>query len=98
MNSDDPYRPLDLDPYRNAGSDVLGDESAAPLGRQQFQGLPFLIGSQARPFIGLGEGLHDEPIRIAIDAAVYTVIVAHRLLGSRLQQGAPAGQLVAEYV
>ena len=39
------YQPLDLSALCNAGLDVLGDDSHAPIGSQTFRGLPFLVGS-----------------------------------------------------
>jgi hypothetical protein len=92
MSSDHQYRPLDLSAYRNATADVLNDPPA-PVGEQQFQGLPFLIGPRERAFICLDQ----QPVKVAIDADAHHVIVAHRLLGSQLQQGEPIGQTVAEY-
>src|SRR5690242_19277055 len=89
----DVYRPVDIDAYRNAAADVLGAEQPV-LGEQHFHGLPFTIGAVERAFVAP----RDEPVCIKLDALAHTVIVAHRLLGSRLEEGAPAGELVAEYV
>jgi hypothetical protein len=90
----DVYRPIDLGSYCNAAADVLGTGQAPPLGQQQFHGLPFLIGPVERAFVAL----HDQPITIAVDSAAYSVVVAHRLIGTRILEGAPVGQLVAEYL
>jgi hypothetical protein len=89
----DVYRPVDLDAYRDAGADVLGSEKPA-LGEQRFHGLPFRIGLGERAFVAPDRA----PVCIALDAMAHTVIIAHRLLGSQLDQGAPVGELVAEYV
>ncbi len=89
----DVYYPFDLDAYRNAGADVLGAEKPA-LGEQRFRGLPFTIGVGDRAFVAPDR----EPIRIALDAVAHTVIVVHRLLDSQLDQGAPVGELIAEYI
>src|ERR1051326_2795887 len=89
----DVYQPVDLDVYRNAGADVLASEQPA-LGAQHFHGLPFTIGLGARAFIAP----EREPVCIALEAMAHTVIVAHRLLGSELDRGAPVGELVAKYI
>ncbi|HEY3061717.1 MAG TPA: CehA/McbA family metallohydrolase [Chloroflexota bacterium] len=91
----DVYRPVDLSAYCNAGPDLLGDHGAeVPLGRQHFQGLPFQIGTADQAFIAPSES----PITVAIDAVAYTVVVAHRLIGSEIYNGGPVGLPVADYV
>jgi hypothetical protein len=94
----DEYRPLDLSAYLNAGIDVLGGDEPPPTGRQQFHGLPFQIGEGNTAFLGFGQGLREERLQIPVGATAHTVIVAHRLLGSRIGAGAPVGLEVAEYV
>ncbi len=48
------YVPLDLTAYRNAPAAVLAhDQSQPALGYQDFQGIPFSVGSQDAAFIGL---------------------------------------------
>jgi hypothetical protein len=87
----DAYRALDLDTYRNTGVEVLPADTKPLLGQQLLQGLPFEIGNG---FIAPRE----EPVRIAIDRRAHTVLVAHRLLESRIRDGGPVGEVVAEYV
>jgi hypothetical protein len=62
------------------------------------QGLPFLIGEGSRAFLALGTDLNPTPLMIPIQAAAYCIIVAHRLLGSRLLSGGPIGAEVADYL
>ncbi len=40
----DEYTPLDLNAFHNAGLALLGEQRTAPIGPQQFRGLPFLVG------------------------------------------------------
>jgi hypothetical protein len=94
--ADDDYQPLDLSAHANAGVDLLGP--GAPTGHQRFHGLPFRIGQGDAAFLGFGPGLRRRPLRIPVGAKANTVVVAHRLLGSRLGEGAPLGLEVAEYV
>ena len=41
----DEYTPLDLKTFHNAGLALLAEQGTAPIGPQQFRGLPFLIGT-----------------------------------------------------
>ena len=99
---DDAYQPLDLTAYRNAPAALLAhDEREPALGSQQMQGLPFSIGQADRAFVGLGdgEGLSNKPVSIPVGGEpVFTVLFAHRLLGSRIRQGGPIGTACAEYI
>jgi hypothetical protein len=98
--SDEAYQPLDLSAYRNVPAAALArDEREPAIGPQQFHGLPFSIGERDAAFIGLGDGLSStsEPISIPVAQAVYCVLFAHRLLGSRIPAGAPVGLPCAEY-
>src|SRR6266567_9122641 len=94
------YRPLDLSPYWNAGLDVLGGGQAAVGGEQLLHGLPFRIGEGANAVVLFGDDEHAQErkrLNVAIDAAAPWVLVAHRLLGSRLSSGGPVGEIVALY-
>jgi hypothetical protein len=94
----DAYRPLNLSAYYNTGAEVLGgDPLAALVGNQLFHGLPFVIGEAANAFALFGPNGHTQPLSIPINSSAYSVIVAHRLLGSRLMGGGPLGKPVATY-
>jgi hypothetical protein len=99
MTGDDAYQPLDLSAYRGTSVALLEhDARAAAVGFQQFHGLPFAIGEGDTAFIGLGEGLSSEPVSIPVGRTVFSVLFAHRLVGSRIPQGGPVGTMCAEYV
>ncbi|HEY3280867.1 MAG TPA: hypothetical protein VGN26_01200, partial [Armatimonadota bacterium] len=96
------YQPLDLSALCNAGPEVLGEGSQAPLGRQSFRGLPFLVGSSTveKCFVLLGStpNAAEPPVVVPVEGTARTVIVAHARLDSRVEQGDPAGRVVATYV
>ncbi|MDQ3811287.1 MAG: CehA/McbA family metallohydrolase, partial [Chloroflexota bacterium] len=94
--SDDGYRVVDLSVFRNAGTEVLPGEQPST-GLQRLRGLPFQIGDAERAFIGFGDGLGGT-LTIPIESAAHSVLVAHRLLDSNVDQGAPVGMPVADYV
>ena len=89
------YEPLDLTSLCNAGIDIL--EGQPNIGTQLYHGLPFEIGSDSdRCFI---QFLADAgPILIPIQTVVYRVIVAHRLLESRVLEGESVGRVIANYI
>src|SRR5207247_1180338 len=91
--------PLDLTAYYNAGLALLGEQGIAPIGAQQFRGLPFLAGSDPqRCFVAFGDGLQHAPLSIPIHESARSVIVAHRLLASGISVGGPVGEPIADYV
>lgn len=99
------YEPLDLSALCNSGLEILGENVSAPIGSQWFHGLPFQVGStdqnaqnNQRCFIAFGEGLKTEPGLIPINQAALYVIMAHRLLGSKIMEGGAIGNRVADYV
>src|SRR6266699_3045069 len=93
------YTPLDLKAFHNAGLALLGEQWTAPIGPQQFRGLPFLVGTNPEHcFVAFGEGLQHAPLSIPIDARVWSVIVAHRLLEFGISTGGPVGEHIADYV
>jgi hypothetical protein len=95
----DEYTPIDLMAFHNAGLALLGEQGTAPLGPQQFRGLPFLVGTNPEHcFVAFGEGLQRAPLSIPIDESVWSVIVAHRLLASGISAGGPVGEPIADYV
>lgn len=94
------YVPLDLRPHANAGPEVLPAPSRPALGRRQFHGLPFQIGSvdgNGAPFLVLG-GADQSHRRIPVGQHLRHLIFAHRQLDSQLLNGGPVGEPVAEYV
>ena len=94
------YEPLDLSSWCNAGLEALGDDADAPLGTQEFHGLPFLIGGRdstaASPcFLLLREG---HAVSVPVGKSARHVVCAHRLMQSDLMEGKGLGRVVAEYV
>jgi hypothetical protein len=95
----DEYTPIDLIAFHNAGLSLFGEQGTAPIGPQQFRGLPFLVGAKPELcFVAFGEGLQYAPLSIPINESVWSIIVAHRLLASGISAGGPVGELIAEYV
>ena len=91
------YQPLDLSALCNAGLEVLGANAKAPIGKQLFRGLPFLVNDDgSNCFIALDEA--SGRVTIPINASVRRVIIAHRLLDSDLMEGGPLGETVADYL
>ena len=99
MPDDESYQPLDLTAYRNTPAAALAqDEREVAVGLQLFHGLPFRIGEGDAAFVGLGETLSATRVSIPVSKSVYTVVFAHRLVGSRIFDGGPLGLPCAEYV
>ncbi|HEV7216888.1 MAG TPA: hypothetical protein VGP33_17410, partial [Chloroflexota bacterium] len=97
---DDDYSTLDLTALCNVDSAAIPATREPALGRQQFHGLPFAIGStdgEGRSFLVLG-GADGEPRRLPVGRTARHLIFVHRLLESELLGGGPMGTLVAEYV
>src|SRR5260221_4860493 len=95
----DEYTPLDLVAFHNAGVALLREQGTAPIGPQQFRGLPFLVGTNPEHcFVAFGEGLQYAPLSIPIEESAWSVIVAHRLLASGISAGGPVGDPIADYV
>jgi hypothetical protein len=93
------YVPMQLSEFHNAGLALLGAEATGPIGAQQFRGLPFLIGDDPeRCFVALGREGRCEPFTIPIGSPARSVVVAHRLLETKILDGAPLGEVVADYV
>ena len=68
------------------------------VGQQTFHGLPFNISEGEKCFLGFGEDVNTNPIQIPVNATPKRVIIAHRLLESRIHEGEPIGKLIADYV
>jgi hypothetical protein len=95
----DEYTPLDLKAFHNAGLVLLGEQGTAPIGPQQFRGLPFLAGTDPQCcFVAFGDGLQNAALSIPIYERAKSVIVAHRLLASGISTGGPVGVPIADYV
>ncbi|MDE2830671.1 MAG: hypothetical protein OXN20_11170, partial [Gemmatimonadota bacterium] len=91
------YQPLDLSALCSAGLEVLGANANAPIGKQLFRGLPFLVNDDgSNCFIALDEA--SGRVTIPINASARRVIIAHRLLDSDLMEGGPLGETVADYL
>ena len=70
------YQPLDLSTLCNAGLEVLGANTNAPLGKQAFRGLPFLVNmDSAKCFIALNDA--SGSVTIPIKQSARRVIIAH---------------------
>jgi hypothetical protein len=93
------YQPIDFGSLCNAGSAVYGAD-VPPLGSTNFHGLPFLIGGASPDaaccLIDLGAA--EQPVQVTIGAEARHLIFAHALLDSRLLEGGPIGEVVAQYV
>ena len=92
------YEPLDLSRLCNAGLEVLGDHATADIGEQQFRGLPFLIGAGADSDCFISLDGSSAPVDVPVGRRAHTVLFAHRLLDSALDEGGTLGVQVAEYV
>ena len=93
------YQPMDLNLYYNSGIDSLkGVPSEPALGTQCYHGLPFQIGdNQQNCFITFKPA--TQPISIMLDdVIIHRLIVAHRLLDSKLMTGDQIGRQIASYV
>jgi len=96
------YSPLSLNEFANVGLAILGEGQGnrnVPLGPQNLRGLPFNVGDDpARCFVGLGAPLRSEPLTVPINRALRVVVVAHRLLDSKIEDEGWIGETVADYV
>ena len=91
------YQPLDLSALCSAGLEVLGANAKAPIGKQFFRGLPFLVNDDgSNCFIAL-DGASNS-VTIPINQSARRVVIAHRLLDSDLMEGGPLGRTVADYL
>ena len=96
------YEPLDLSASCNAGTALLGEGVQPPVGSQVYRGLPFQVGpalgSNSRCFVAFGRGSAEKSLDIPVGKKVHWLILAHRLLESKVLEGGPLGLKVAEYV
>jgi len=94
------YEPLDLSKLCNADASILGEDKRIPSGPQAWHGLPFCVGpvdGSGPCVIACGVDISMEPVTIPIGRTARHVIVAHRLLDSKLNEGGPLGETCAEY-
>ena len=92
------YQPISLTDLCNVGTEIIGVNATSNVGQQTFHGLPFNISEGEKCFLGFGEDVNTSPIQIPVNATPKRVIVAHRLLESRIHEGEPIGKLIANYV
>ena len=73
-----------------------------PVGRLVFRGLPFIVGrpeaEAGAPDVVLLGGPEPAAMSVPVGANAEWLIFAHRLLETRVYEGAPVGGLVADYV
>ncbi len=92
------YQPLNLSAHCNVGVNILGENANPAIGEQTFHGLPFQIGSGGNCFLGFGTDVNTDSISIELNEKPKRVIVAHRLLESKIFEGDAVGRLVANYI
>ncbi len=92
------YQPISLTDLCNVDAEIIGANATPTVGQQTFHGLPFNISEGEKCFLGFGEGVNTDRIQVPINASPKRVIVAHRLLESRIHEGEPIGKLIADYV
>ena len=92
------YQPISLTDLCNVGTEIIGVNATSNTGPQTFHGLPFNISEGEKCFLGFGEDVNTSPIQIPVNATPKRVIIAHRLLESRIHEGEPIGKLIANYV
>lgn len=90
------YAALDLGGILNAPATLLPADPKLPEGPLAFHGLPFVIGTGTRSLLAAG-GDRMDPVAIPIGRSATWIIVAHRLLESKLMEGDPVGRPVADW-
>jgi hypothetical protein len=85
------YTPLDIARWSNTNTSGVPGGMIGPFGSQVLRGLPFDI----HP-VAFGAG-HNQPLEIPLQAQARWVIIAHQLQESYLQEGEPAGRVIAHY-
>ncbi len=92
------YVALSLDAICNAGLDILESRHVLALGAQLMRGIPFDVHDDpARCFVLLGRGGSDQTASLHVNRPANSIIIAHRLLDSRILSGGPVGEVVAHY-
>ena len=106
------YAPVDISPLCNRNGTLLAGRhppglaashvaaGPLPVGRQQFHGLPFLLGPESgegASLIAFGPDMRTQPVTIPLASTARQVIVGHGLLDSQIYEGDPVGRACAEY-
>lgn len=95
------YEPIDLHAICNSGADIISTKQQPQIGSLQFHGLPFLVGASTadidRCFIGFGDGAASAAVTVPLGRSFHSLIVAHRLLETRIYDGEPIGRVIAHY-
>jgi hypothetical protein len=94
------YEPLDLAAFCNLVDDLPG-AGAIDADERLLLGLPFRFGGAVGgepALVGFGAGLHTEEQSIPVATTAHRVVFAHRLLQSRILDGADPGERCADYV
>ena len=89
------YEPLDISQWCNAGVSELGDGAEVPVGRQTMRGLPFLVGSDGAGSTGnvyIALDGSQEPLSVPIGRPARRVVLAHRMLETKVGDGGPTGR------
>lgn len=90
------YKPVPLGEACNAGTSILGDGGTMSLGARPLRGIPFQIADDpGRCFVLLEP---SRPVAIPVDDHATWVIIAHRVVGSRILTGDIAGGELGRYV
>ncbi len=94
------YQPLNLSSLCNAGPEILGSRERPPIGRQEFHGLPFLVGHEGttadeRNFILMNDS--SGSLTIPVNNTANNVVFVHRALDTEIPEGGPVGNGVADY-
>ena len=92
------YQPISFTDLCNVGTEIIGVNAALNTGPQTFHGLPFNISEGEKCFLGFGDEANTDSIQIPINSNPKRIIIAHRLLESRIHEGEPIGRLIANYV
>lgn len=92
------YQPISLKDFCNVDSEDINVDITSDLGTVLFHGLPFNISDGSKSFLGFGDGVNTESIKIPVNSSAQRVIFVHRLLESRIPEGEVIGKLIANYV
>jgi hypothetical protein len=91
------YESVDLGSLCNAGPADLGEGPPIQPGMQAIHGIPFLVGAGERHVVLLGGGVLDT-LEVPVGRVARSLVFAHRLLESGIDEGDLTGRLCATYV
>lgn len=92
------YEPLDIGALCDADASILGPTSNIPTGEQTYHGLPFVVGAdEAACAIARGANVSMAAVDIPVARSARSLIIAHRLLDSKIYDGDPVGRVCADY-